>query len=198
VNSRTSAVLVDWKLPEMCRGPKGEETLTAESDSRSIGNCPAGIGATGRGGPTSGYRSARNQQPTRSSDESPIRMGKVLVRPEELPPSRSISPFTLMCTWAAPSLRRPGARGHRGLLRPHVTQARKLLQQATAAAARDGAKDRVAYYDASAAWREAELEDKQMARQLATAALSASDGLDVKELAALAFARIGDNGAARK
>jgi serine/threonine protein kinase/Flp pilus assembly protein TadD len=80
----------------------------------------------------------------------------------------------------------------------HVAQARKLQQQAVAAAARDGANDRIAYYNAYAAWRESELGDKRMARQYAAEALSASDGRDIKELVALALANVGDATAAKK
>ena len=80
----------------------------------------------------------------------------------------------------------------------HVAQARKLQQQAMAAAARDGARDRIAYYNAYAAWRESELGDKRMARQHAKEALSASDGRDIKELVGLALANVGDTTAAKK
>jgi tetratricopeptide (TPR) repeat protein len=74
----------------------------------------------------------------------------------------------------------------------HIAQSRKLHQQALAAAARDHAKDSIAYYDAYAAWRESELGNKRQAREYAAKALAASEGLDVRELSALALARAGD------
>jgi eukaryotic-like serine/threonine-protein kinase len=79
-----------------------------------------------------------------------------------------------------------------------IAQARKLQQQAVAAAGRDGAKDRVANYNAYAAWRESELENKREARQHAAEALSSGDGRDIKELAALALAKVGDTATAKK
>jgi eukaryotic-like serine/threonine-protein kinase len=74
----------------------------------------------------------------------------------------------------------------------HIAQSRKLHQQALAAAARAHATDSIAYYNAYAAWRESELENKQQARQYAAKALAAGEGSDVKELSALALARAGD------
>jgi len=68
-----------------------------------------------------------------------------------------------------------------------IAQARKLQQQAMAAAVRDGGRDRIAYYNAYAAWRESELEDKRMARQHVGEALSASDGRDIKDMVALEY-----------
>jgi serine/threonine protein kinase/Flp pilus assembly protein TadD len=79
-----------------------------------------------------------------------------------------------------------------------IAQARKLQQQAMAAAVRDGGRDRIAYYNAYAAWRESELEDKRMARQHVGEALSASDGRDIKEMVALASAKVGDGTTAKK
>jgi len=79
-----------------------------------------------------------------------------------------------------------------------IAQSRKAQEQANAASVRDGAKDKVPYYKAYAAWRESELENKQQARKLAAESLAASEGRDVKEMAALALARAGDIGMARK
>jgi eukaryotic-like serine/threonine-protein kinase len=79
-----------------------------------------------------------------------------------------------------------------------IAQSRRLQEQAVAAAVRDGAKDRLPYHKAYAAWRESELENKAQARRLAMRALAASGGRDVKELTALALARTGDVVTAKK
>jgi eukaryotic-like serine/threonine-protein kinase len=79
-----------------------------------------------------------------------------------------------------------------------ITRSRDLQEETAEAAVRDRAKDRLAYYDAYAAWRESELENKAQARRLATQALAASAGRDIKELAALALARTGDIATAQR
>ena len=72
-----------------------------------------------------------------------------------------------------------------------IVESRRLQQQAIATAVKDGAKGRLAYYNAYAALREGELENKSVAREYAMKALVASDGRDIKVVSALALAKAG-------
>ena len=72
------------------------------------------------------------------------------------------------------------------------SKARDFSRRAVDSAVRADAKERAASIQVSAALREAELGDTASARQGVTAALALSPGRDVKEVAALALARIGD------
>jgi serine/threonine protein kinase/tetratricopeptide (TPR) repeat protein len=67
-----------------------------------------------------------------------------------------------------------------------------IERQAEDKAKRSGAKDRVAEYEAVAAWRAAEMGKVDIARRLAAKALAASDDQHVRATAAFSLARIGD------
>jgi tetratricopeptide (TPR) repeat protein len=71
-------------------------------------------------------------------------------------------------------------------------KARDFSRRAAESALRADAKETAALWQVNAALREAELRDPGLAQQDASTALKLSPGRDVKVLAALAFARIGD------
>jgi tetratricopeptide (TPR) repeat protein len=71
-------------------------------------------------------------------------------------------------------------------------KSRDFSRRAVDSAVRAGSKEAAAYYQVGAALREAELGNSAPARQAVTAALALSSGRDVKVVAALALARIGD------
>jgi len=73
-----------------------------------------------------------------------------------------------------------------------MNRARELSRRAVESALRADAKETAALWHASAAWHEAELNNREFARQEATAALALSQGRDVQVQAALALARVGD------
>ena len=99
-------------------------------------------------------------------------------------------------SWAA------GKRGEEGLLLStesdtgayygRLDKARDFSRQAVESAVRSDSKEIAALWKASAALREAELGETSSARQGAKAALGLSSGRDVKTVAALTLARIGD------
>ncbi len=70
--------------------------------------------------------------------------------------------------------------------------AREFEQQAKTAAVAAGAKERAAEYDASAAWREAEIGNVVWTRRYAKEALASSDAVPVRERTAMALARAGE------
>ncbi|MFL6439120.1 MAG: tetratricopeptide repeat protein [Terriglobales bacterium] len=74
----------------------------------------------------------------------------------------------------------------------HLVKARELSQRAADVAFHAGLKESAGIWKAVAALHEAELGNKEEARQFAAAALKLSSNKDVKILAALAFARGGD------
>ncbi|HLM80281.1 MAG TPA: protein kinase [Terriglobales bacterium] len=73
-----------------------------------------------------------------------------------------------------------------------LSKARDFSRRAVDSAVRADSKEAAALWQANAALREAELGDTASAKQGVTAALALSPGRDVKEVAALALARIGD------
>ncbi len=73
-----------------------------------------------------------------------------------------------------------------------LSKARDFSRRAVDSAVRADSKETAALWQVSAALREAELGDTYSAKQGVTAALALSSGRDVKEVAALALARIGD------
>ena len=73
-----------------------------------------------------------------------------------------------------------------------LDKARDFSRQAVESAVRSDSKEIAALWKASAALREAELGETSSARQGAKAALGLSSGRDVKTMAALTLARIGD------
>jgi serine/threonine protein kinase/tetratricopeptide (TPR) repeat protein len=73
-----------------------------------------------------------------------------------------------------------------------LVKARDFSRRAIDSAARADSKETAALWQVNAALREAELGNTAYARQGATAALALSPGRDVKVVAALALARIGD------
>jgi serine/threonine protein kinase/Tfp pilus assembly protein PilF len=99
-------------------------------------------------------------------------------------------------SWAA------GKRGEEGLLLStesdteayygRLNKARDFSRQAVGSAVRSDSKEIAALWKASAALREAELGETSFARQGAKAALGLSSGRNVKIVAALTLARIGD------
>jgi eukaryotic-like serine/threonine-protein kinase len=74
----------------------------------------------------------------------------------------------------------------------HMAEARATMSRAVDSASRANATERAAAWKAYASMREAEVGNAQLARQMAAEALSLNKGPDVRELAAFAFARIGD------
>jgi len=73
-----------------------------------------------------------------------------------------------------------------------LSKARDFSRRAVDSAVRADSKETAALWQVNAALREAELGDTYSAKQGVTAALALSSGRDVKVLAALALARIGD------
>jgi DNA-binding winged helix-turn-helix (wHTH) protein/tetratricopeptide (TPR) repeat protein len=73
-----------------------------------------------------------------------------------------------------------------------LKQSRELSHEAVGSALRASEKETAATWQVSSALREAELGDPDRARTEATRALSIYPGVDVRALAALAFARVGD------
>ena len=73
-----------------------------------------------------------------------------------------------------------------------LSKARDFSRRAVDSAVRADSKETAAFWQVNAALREAEWGDTASARQGVTAALTLSPGRDVKEVAALALARIGD------
>jgi tetratricopeptide (TPR) repeat protein/predicted Ser/Thr protein kinase len=78
-----------------------------------------------------------------------------------------------------------------------LTKARDFSRRAVDSGVRADSKETAASWQVNAALREAELGNPAYARQGVTAALALSPGQDVKELAAIALARIGDATRAR-
>jgi eukaryotic-like serine/threonine-protein kinase len=76
--------------------------------------------------------------------------------------------------------------------------ARELSRRATESAARSGSKETAATWQMDAALREVEFNDKALSRQDIASALAAAPTRDVKILAALALARIGDADQAKR
>jgi len=72
------------------------------------------------------------------------------------------------------------------------SKARDFSRRAVDSAVRAESKETAAFWQANAALREAELGDTASAKQGVKAALALSPGRDVKEIAAIALARIGD------
>jgi len=79
-----------------------------------------------------------------------------------------------------------------------VSEARKWSQRAVESVERANSKETAALYQAIAAVREAELGNEMLARRAAKAALELTPGRGVKILAALAFARAGDEANAHR
>src|SRR5208282_994729 len=73
-----------------------------------------------------------------------------------------------------------------------LSKARDFSRRAVDSAVRADSKETAAFWQVNAALREAELGNIASAKQGVTAALALSPGRDVKEVAALALARIGD------
>ena len=73
-----------------------------------------------------------------------------------------------------------------------LSKARDFSRRAVDSAVRADSKETAALWQVNAALREAELGDTASAKQGVKAALALSPGRDVKEVAALALARIGD------
>jgi len=74
-----------------------------------------------------------------------------------------------------------------------LSKARDFSRRAMDSAVRADSKETAALWQANAALREAEMGETASAKQGVTAALALSPGRDVKEVAALALARIGDS-----
>jgi len=73
------------------------------------------------------------------------------------------------------------------------TKAREFGNKAIAAAMRDRVNERSLEHQAHQALREAEVGNRELVRRLATPTLTASDGVYVRVLVALALAKVGDN-----
>jgi len=73
-----------------------------------------------------------------------------------------------------------------------LTKARDFSRRAVDSAVRAESKETAALWQANAALREAEMGETASARQSVKAALSLSPGREVKEVAAIALARVGD------
>jgi tetratricopeptide (TPR) repeat protein len=80
----------------------------------------------------------------------------------------------------------------------HLGSARAALKKAGESAGPGDASEGAATWKAYQSVRQAEVGDAELARKMATEALSQSNGLDVQELAALALARAGDAAQAQK
>ena len=74
-----------------------------------------------------------------------------------------------------------------------MTKAREFSRHATDAAFRADSKETMALWQVNAALREAEIGNVAPARQGVAAALSMFPGRDVKVLAAVTYARVGDS-----
>ena len=74
----------------------------------------------------------------------------------------------------------------------HLAMARQLIQQAKTSAEQADGRERIALYDASEAWREAEVGNSRLARQRAAMAVIGENDRVVKAEAAMALARAGD------
>jgi tetratricopeptide (TPR) repeat protein/predicted Ser/Thr protein kinase len=74
----------------------------------------------------------------------------------------------------------------------HVRKARDFSRRAVESALRAGARETAATWQADAALREAEIGNWEQARQETARTLAMSSGSDVRKLAALALARVGD------
>src|SRR5207245_2184435 len=73
-----------------------------------------------------------------------------------------------------------------------LTKARDFSRRAMDSAVRADSRETAALWQVNAALREAEFGDATTAKQRVTAALTLAPGRDVKMLAALALARVGD------
>jgi tetratricopeptide (TPR) repeat protein len=73
-----------------------------------------------------------------------------------------------------------------------ITKARDFSRRATESAVRADAKETAAFWQVNAALREAELGNATLAKQGVAAALALAPGRDVKTVAALTLARIGE------
>jgi serine/threonine protein kinase/predicted Zn-dependent protease len=78
-----------------------------------------------------------------------------------------------------------------------LTKARDFTRRAADSAIRADSKETAAWWQANAALREAEFGNAAVAKQDVTAALGLAPGRDVKVLAALALARVGDTARSR-
>ena len=78
-----------------------------------------------------------------------------------------------------------------------LSQARDLSRRAVDAAVRGDSKETAALWQANAALREAELGNAAVAKQQVGAALAKAPGRDVKVLAAMTLARVGDTARAK-
>ena len=74
----------------------------------------------------------------------------------------------------------------------HLAKARQLTQEAKASAEQADGRERIALYDASEAWREAEVGNSPLGRQRAAMAVIGENDRVVKAEAAMALARAGD------
>jgi predicted Zn-dependent protease len=79
-----------------------------------------------------------------------------------------------------------------------LASARDLTRRATEAASAEDAKETAATYQSEAALREAELLNHPEARARVESALKLSDNRDVRSIAALALARVGESARAEK
>ncbi|HVP50021.1 MAG TPA: protein kinase [Candidatus Bathyarchaeia archaeon] len=79
-----------------------------------------------------------------------------------------------------------------------MAAARELTRKAIQESMESQAPERAGEYQAAAAWREAEVGNFAIARQWAKEAVTRTDSRTVKEWAALALARAGDNAAAQE
>jgi len=78
-----------------------------------------------------------------------------------------------------------------------LSQARDLSRRAVDVAVRSDSKETAALWQANAGLREAELGNAAVAKQQVSAALAKAPGRDVKVLAAMTLARVGDNARAK-